>query len=521
VLFYDFLKKGYTTGVKLLHEKGVLVLILSIAISAAVYIWSGSLSSDLLRIIRMQQIYALCAFSCVYFALFLSPAAYVFKVSLSNSLKNGFIFSAFYFGFLHASISFFGQLGGFGGLAFLSDKYLIAIFLSFTGLIILTLLSLAAWNFFAKKYPAVLKLFPVLGYAAGILISIHALMLGTHFQDLSEFIPQIFFIAIALLLSLEALRLDRHLSEKFAFPKVGVLFMLVASLSFAYFFATLVPADSPFSLGIHSQHIELAKKAQQDQTANIPGMTGDRTKRFSVDFDSPEKVNPGEEVELTFKINDASSGNAVSLFQAIYEKTMHLIIVDKKLKYFNHIHPEQTANGFKIRTSFPEEGTYHLYIDFQPLGAIEQQFAFTLNAGNPTKTISKNPADRNLTKIFGDYEVTLSHPNPLKASSLSVGEQRLTFSLKDAKTKQPIKNLKPYLASFGHLVMINEDTYDYLHVHPANMTAPKPDENGGPDVTFLPLGLYGPIKPGTYKIFAQFNPGGNILTTDFTVELNK
>jgi hypothetical protein len=67
--------------------------------------------------------------------------------------------------------------------------------------------------------------------------------------------------------------------------------------------------------------------------------------------------------------------------------------------------------------------------------------------------------------------------------------------------------------------MINAKTYDYLHVHPINLTVPKPNENGGPTVTFLPLGLYGPIKPGIYRVFAQFNPDNKLFTANFTVKV--
>src|SRR5262249_47803570 len=150
---------------------------------------------------------------------------------------------------------------------------------------------------------------------------------------------------------------------------------------------------------------------------------------------------------------------------------------------------------------------------------IEQQFAVTIPVGtvNPSEVSTIQP-DQNLTKTFGDYSVSMKYPAPLKAADLSVGAQKLTFTIMD-KNGQPVTNLKPYLAAFGHLVMINESTYDYLHIHPDNAVAPKPDQNGGPTVEFLPLGLYGPIKPGIYRVFAQFNPDNKLFTSDFTVKV--
>jgi hypothetical protein len=104
---------------------------------------------------------------------------------------------------------------------------------------------------------------------------------------------------------------------------------------------------------------------------------------------------------------------------------------------------------------------------------------------------------------------------------MTFGNQTISFTVKDATTHKPITTLKPYLASFGHLVMIDESTYTYLHVHPFTLVAPPPNANGGPTVDFLPIGIYGPIKPGIYRLFAQFNPDGNLFTADFTVKVGK
>jgi len=195
-------------------------------------------------------------------------------------------------------------------------------------------------------------------------------------------------------------------------------------------------------------------------------------------------------------------------------------MVDSELETFSHIHPELTEKGFTITTQFPKEGWYHLYVDFQPRGAIEQQFGFVLKVGNPEKPqLSTHKLDDNLNKQFFPYEVSLKLPTTTSASEMSIGNQKLVFSLKDSIGK-PVTNLKPYLASFGHLVMINQETFDYIHVHPTNTTPPAPNSNGGPDVEFLPLGIYRPIKPGIYRIFAQFNPDNQLFTADFTIKIN-
>lgn len=486
-----------------------------------------------LQSIRIGQVFALTSVAYLYLALFISPFYYSFpNLKFKSQIikaRRGLGVSAFYFGLLHGSFEFFLQLGGFAGLGFLSNKFLLAISFSFTALVILAIMATTSFDFMIKKMGyAQWKMLHRFVYLAGILILIHALMLGTHFINLSEVIPTIFFVALALLLLLEAQRVDGYLNKKgFVLPRFSLLFVVSALLLRGALFTYIIPTRSGTlqSFGIHALHIQLAKQAQQSTTSpsnlpNIPGLRGDRNLRFTVSFLHEDSVKPNQDTTLNFQVFNASSGNKVQYFEKIYTKVVHLIIVDSELKYFTHIHPEQIENGFSIATQFPHSGQYHIYLDFQPLGAIEQQFAFTLNVGDFDKpTFSNVRPDVNRSKIFRDYQVSLHAVEPLRASELSVGQKTLTFTFRDAQTKKPVTTLKPYLAAYGHLVMINTKTFDYLHVHPTNLTPPAPDSNGGPDVEFLPLGLYGPIKPGVYRVFGQFNPNGNLMVADYTVEV--
>ncbi len=511
------------------------VLLLSLGISLVEYLWVLAAFSEQIQIIRLTQFFALTALAYIYLALVAEPLRFIFKNNshvLSYAKEKAVITTgALYFGLLHSGLAFFGQLGGFPGLAFLSGRYLLAVSLSFTALLLLVFLTVAAFTRIKILLHVNLqKLLNALLYTSGLLVLIHALMLGTHFQDLLDTIPQIVFTAIAFLLVIEGLRIDAWARKHFvAYPNFGYASVVVLGgiiAGFIYFFLP-VQGENSVNFGIHSQHIQLAKEAQRGSNtpqnnaqATIPGLKGDRTRRYAVSFSNPENVQANQDVALSFQVYDAASGNKVALFNKINDKIVHFIVVDSELQYFNHIHPEQSENEFAITTQFPHAGRYHLYLDFQPFGAIEQQMAFTLDVGPVDEpAVSKFKPDANLTKRFGEYEVTLQHTKPLVASRLSVGQQLLTYTVKDAGSKKPITTLKPYLAAFGHVVMINTKTYDYIHVHPNDLKVPKPDQNGGPTVAFMPIGLYGPIKPGVYRLFGQFNPDNNLFTSDFTVEI--
>lgn len=512
------------------------VLIFSVILSAGIYLVASLLFSGTLVTIRVTESYALVAVIYLYFTLLAGPFCYTFRWfpyrGTYLKARRALGVSVFYFGFLHAMFAFFGLLGGFSGLLFLGNTYLTAITLSFISLSIFFILSLTSSDYMVNKltFPR-WKFLHRFVYLAGIFVLIHALMLGSHFSNLSGFIPQTFFFMLVFLLLLEAPRFDKLLNRLFPVPQFGLSFLIIAVVLSVIFFTILNPVfqtnNSVVSFDIHDVHKQIAKEIQNGKDNsltnlkfnNIPGLQGDRTKRYTVSFSHDDSIQPNTNTTLRFEIYDAGNGNRVQLFKLLYEKLMHLIIVNSELNYFSHIHPEQTENGFTIPVKFPEAGVYHLYVDYQPWGAIEQQGAFSLNIGD-TKNVkfSNSEPDKNLTKIFDAYEVTLE-TEQLSAAKMSAGEQTLKFTLRDSVSKKPVKTLKPYLGSFGHLVMINSKTFDYLHVHPYNLVSPKPDENGGPVVEFLPIGIYGAFKPGLYRIFAQFNPDGKLFTVDFTVEV--
>lgn len=491
--------------------------------------------------VKLTEAYAYCAVIALYGALLLVPLDSVSSSRTIHSLKKRFLtplsVSACYFALLHMTVSFFGELGGLHGLLFLDSKYLLAISLSITAFFILLYGTIRMFDVAMKKLR--LERFPYwypLMYIATVLILIHLLMLGTQYEVLTTTVPAITGVALAVLLLLEGIRFDRYLLKKErTAPPVGLgLTIAVAVIVTAYFyvFGTGSSGGAPASLGIHAQLIAIAQQAQNGNLyggqslpsglTSIPGLNGDRTKRYTMSFYPPDTVEPNQPVTLSFKVYDANSGNQVFLFNTIYDKLVHMIVVNQSLTFFEHIHPTQTDTDFEITTTFPQNGIYHIYQDFQPFGGIEQQFGFTLPVGDTSNLPKPNfKDDTNKTKTFGDYTASVSYPKPLSAAAMSIGQQSITFTLKDAKTGKPVTDLEPYLAAFGHLTLVNTKTYDYIHVHPNNLTAPPPNAKSGPTVTFLPLGLYGPIKPGLYRMFAEFNPRGNLQTMDFTINIGK
>lgn len=123
--------------------------------------------------------------------------------------------SAFLFALLHSYFAFFQTLGGFEGLKLLPANYLFGISIGVINLVILFLMAATASDYAVSylSYPK-WKILHRLIYLVAILVVIHAMIMGSHFADLSSSIPKIFFIAGGILLVLEIIRLLKYLRSK-------------------------------------------------------------------------------------------------------------------------------------------------------------------------------------------------------------------------------------------------------------------------------------------------------------------
>lgn len=257
----------------------------------------------------------------------------------------------------------------------------------------------------------------------------------------------------------------------------------------------------------HSSNKKQTETSHEGMNMNHGDMTSSKKKdNTNVVFSFNGNPESGKQIPLNIQVND-NKGQPIKEFDVEHEKLMHLIVVSKDLSYFDHIHPEYKENGlFTVTPNFPSGGEYKFFADFVPKGADKtvKSYGVTI-AGNQRKTTPLTE-DKELTKVVDGKEVTL------KFNHLMTGmDSTLTFTIKDANTKQPITNLQPYLGAVGHVVAISGDTETYLHVHPIDEHAK------GPDAKFMTNFS----KGGLYKIWGQFQQNGKVLTVPFTINIPK
>jgi hypothetical protein len=231
---------------------------------------------------------------------------------------------------------------------------------------------------------------------------------------------------------------------------------------------------------------------------------------------TPPAVQPGHPVRLTFMIRHPDSRAVVRAFATVHEKQYHLFVLGHDLEYYDHLHPDQQPDGsWAIDVQFPKAGYYKLFSDFLPVGGSPQVVPRVLvtagDAGDLEAARARLRPDDALQQTTGSMAVSLTLPS----DGLVAGrDEKLQYRVVDARTGQPVSDLEPYLAAYGHTLVISEDTMEYVHAHPVELLPEKiEDAAGGPDLTFKAL----LPKPGRYRLWTQIKRGGVVSTARFTV----
>jgi hypothetical protein len=203
-------------------------------------------------------------------------------------------------------------------------------------------------------------------------------------------------------------------------------------------------------------------------------LVADRT-HFTADLAMP----------LRFRIVD-DDGDTVRDFELEQARRMHLIVVRRDLRRYQHLHPVQGADGeWAIDLTLPEAGVYRAFADFRIDGE-QHTLGVDLFAPGDFRPLDL-PREQRTAQTDG-YDVQL----------LPRDESVLYFTIvRGTQTVVP----QPYLGAKGHLVVLREGDLAYRHVHPV--------QRG--------LGFeIGDPEPGTYRLFLQFRHAGTVHTAAFT-----
>ncbi|MFC4950984.1 hypothetical protein [Pseudonocardia sp. GCM10023141] len=204
---------------------------------------------------------------------------------------------------------------------------------------------------------------------------------------------------------------------------------------------------------------------------------------------------------FTFRIF-GPDGAAVTAFDVEHDKRMHLIVVRRDTTSFQHVHPDMAPDGtWSVPLSLPAGGSYRAFADFTPTGAEGLKLGIDLVAPGTFDPVTHQPSR---VAVVDGYEVRLG-------GDLIAGRAS-PVTLTVSRGGQPVTDLQPYLAAYGHLVALREGDLAYLHVHPDG--APGDGRTpAGPQIEFVTEVPSG----GTYRLFLDFQHAGVVRTAEFTV----
>ena len=209
---------------------------------------------------------------------------------------------------------------------------------------------------------------------------------------------------------------------------------------------------------------------------------------------------------LRLRIRHPRTDAVTTEFTPIHERLLHLFIVSRSLRLFAHEHPVRDGDGFELAVAL-QPGAYMLIADFLPAGGapqlVHQAIVTPGYAGSPFARVPKVQEDlagKTVDGLRARLETSMS-----KGGTKAV----LRLVLTEAASAAAATDLEPYLGAAGHLLIVNADLTQAVHAHPEAMSS-------GPDITFdveFP-------SPGTYKLWAQVQRRGRVMTFPFAVRIN-
>lgn len=257
---------------------------------------------------------------------------------------------------------------------------------------------------------------------------------------------------------------------------------------------------------------------------------------YDLEFETvPSVVRAGEPATLRFRVFHPGTGEPVTDFLTVHDRQYHLFVISQDMTHFEHIHPEKDADGvWSIEVTLPAQGYYKVLSDFVPYGGSSQFIARPLITAGYTGDLAGDSArlvpDTDFTKTVGDLTATLTYDPETPLPGLYL---HMKFRLTDANSGAPAVDIQPYLASFGHMLVMSEDMVDYVHSHPLDLensddeTGPLPlmlpmgvdtsGFRGGPEVTFEGL----MPRPGLYRSWTQFRRNDEVHTFEYTFRVGE
>jgi hypothetical protein len=229
---------------------------------------------------------------------------------------------------------------------------------------------------------------------------------------------------------------------------------------------------------------------------------------------------------LRLSIERPEDGAPVRDLVVVHERPLHIFVIGRDLEHFAHVHPDSVAPGLFQLDHEAAPGEYVVIADFLPSDGTAQLvhravvtpgFAGRLRLVPPPLAVDVpdmhgigrqappgSPRWGSAAKVVDGTRVRLD------VGSLIAGRPGiLRFTLSDAASGAPVIDLESFLGAPGHVLITRTDLTEAVHGHPQ------------PQTSNLAVVSFAPQLPsaGVYKLWAQFQRNGRVITVPFVVEV--
>jgi hypothetical protein len=228
------------------------------------------------------------------------------------------------------------------------------------------------------------------------------------------------------------------------------------------------------------------------------------SKRIQLSASEP-RIEAGHPVTFRLEARDRN-GDRIRHFEQVHERPIHFLVASADLAEFAHIHPVLTAgDSYEVPYTFAHGGRYRIWADYSLPGEAPHIDEFDVTVAGVARPAQKLISS-GLSRTAGSLCVELEPSKPLRAG------QDTPITLKLAGSNDA---LEPYLGAWAHVIVIGENFRSFAHAHPIEpatvMTLVHAHAPAGPPPGEIHIVTNFPA-PGLYKLWAQFQQAGQVLT---------
>jgi Cu+-exporting ATPase len=293
--------------------------------------------------------------------------------------------------------------------------------------------------------------------------------------------------------------------------------------------------DAAVEAGAEQEHADGGHADGGQGSGAAPGEVAPGEAGVRVDFAAdPAEPEPGNPVELSYTVRGEEGGEPLTDLPLDHERPMHTILLGSDLESFAHIHPKVQGDGsHRVRTTPPDAGNYNIYTEFVRGGEkvlVRRELAVGNPSGGGEDGAAALAPDLS-PKSVGGITVALEAPETIRAGQAVPLDFRLT------EGGEPVTDLSPYLGAAAHVAIVSEDGEEFAHGHGEAKEqeaagAGGPEDGGHKDGGHgngdhgVPEAFGPGVRadhafegPGLYKLWAQFERDGRVITAPFVVEV--